>query len=157
MSFLNEIKARSDLRAKGLAAEVGDVDPNTVKDRPWVTELDVEKYVGCGNGGKWLLHCDKGDDLRDTWQRCRELYHSGAIEGVSNMKVSTGHPRYASWRQGVIVLYCTDGEEEALRIGRIILNHLNYNPPSGKMYFKTDDQTTGAAPGDHLYWLPTSE
>eukprot|EP01064_Diplonema_japonicum_P003800 TRINITY_DN1248_c0_g5_i2.p1 TRINITY_DN1248_c0_g5~~TRINITY_DN1248_c0_g5_i2.p1 ORF type:complete len:161 (+),score=31.21 TRINITY_DN1248_c0_g5_i2:72-554(+) len=151
---LAELKARVDLRAHGMKDEAGDVDPSGVKDRPWVTELEVKRYLENKSDGKWLIECDT-TEVGTLWQLCRKMYHSGALSGVSSMKVSTSHERYSSWRTAVIVLYCTGNESACKETGQSILDVIPYSPPSGKMFFKTDAQTLGAEAGSHVYWLPT--
>ena len=53
MAFLDAIKKRTDLKAKGVSKEVDDRDPTTVTDTPWIGELDPRRFTELPAGGKW--------------------------------------------------------------------------------------------------------
>ena len=152
---LAELKSRADLRAHGMKDEIGDVTPNEIKDKPWVTELKVDKYLNNKSDGKWLIECSK-TEVNSFWKFCRKMYHDNDF-GISSMKVTTGHERYSSWGNAVIVIYCTSDESLCKDIGRKVLNIIPYHPLCGKIFYKTDAQTLGAETGSHLYWLPTTD
>ena len=155
MAFLDAIKKRSDLRAKGVSKESDDRDPTTVTDTPWIGELDPIRFTKLPSGGKWMQFYDH-NKIWPHWKKCQKLYRQGKLSGVSNMKVSTLHPHHSSG-VGVIILYCgpPNNESKVKKIGRNILKETGYTNLSKKMYYKTDTQTLSKGrAGYHKFELP---
>ena len=153
MAFLDSIKGRSDLRAKGVKPESDNRDPTTVIDTPWITELDPKRFTKLPSGGKWMLFYPK-TQIASIWRKCQTLYRNNQLNGVSNMKVSTSN-EYHSSPVGVIILYCGPPEDESkcIEVGQTILAETGYTNSSKKMFYKTDAQTLSKGIGSHKYSL----
>ena len=123
------------------------INPILIDDDFWIYEQNKEYYpFKRKNIGKWMLFYPK-NKLNKYWQQMRHLYNDGKLCGVVSLKCSTNkeNPRSSDNNYGVIILYCTNSENEdmILEIGRNILKYANYNKYAkySYIYYKTDAQT----------------
>lgn len=109
--------------------------------------------------GKWMLFYPLSD-IDGMWQLMKNLFDTGELHGVSDVKVSTakssaGHPDKNS---GVIMVYCgpCDDEELMLKIGEKIASKTKYENRSGFMRYKVDAPREGrraTGQSSPSYWV----
>jgi hypothetical protein len=105
-----------------------------------ISHFTKSQFQSICNQGKWMLFYNKSK-IDSAWIKCKSLCDAGEL-GFTQMKVSTNYknPR-ASSTDYVIILY-TDGDSDyILNVGENIVNKLDYNNKTGKIYFKTDMQS----------------
>lgn len=118
--------------------------PTKITDYPWVYEYcNSDDDESPHNVGKWMLFYPKSE-LDDAWKKCKKLFRSKKLKGVTDMKCSTSYhnPRASSLEDGVIILYCNNSQDEdnIIHIGNNIIKQLGYSEKK-YVYYKTNYQT----------------
>ena len=117
-------------------------EPMEINSTPWLEYGNIMTSDICV--GKWMLYYNN-EDMNLKWSYAKKLYSEKNLTGVISMKCSTNYknPRASCLETGVIILYCSDSENEEyiINIGKIILNMFNYKNQK-YIYYKTDGQTS---------------
>ena len=117
-------------------------EPMEINSTPWLEYGNIMTSDICV--GKWMLYYNN-EDMNLKWSYAKKLYSEKNLTGVISMKCSTNYknPRASCLETVVIILYCSDSENEEyiINIGKIILNMFNYKNQK-YIYYKTDGQTS---------------
>ena len=130
-------------------------NPTGVFHKPWLNaSLDIIKnncdLVLPGQFGKWMMFFSKHNgDLTRMWQQACDLYESGQLVGITNMKVSTNaeNPGKTQNTSGVIMFYCgpSHDNQRVMSYGRNLLRLIPYK--QAQMTYKSDSQIQGQTRG----------
>ena len=137
-------------------------EPSAVISEPWLHCNHPDAPRTCSQEpGKWMMFFPMGPTLDAAWRKAKQLYLSGQLVGIEQMKVSTAYPnpRSADPTYGVVIFYCGPASDEASvrRYGERLLSCMQYDGgKTGHMAYKSDAQTMRgtAATGqrtNHMY------
>jgi len=93
--------------------------------------------------GKWLLFAPKGSIHDQLWENIKLFFQSTpAFCLFAKTSTSRPHSHQSSDGYGVVMVYCENNPESIiLRVGQHLANMLQYTSKTGKLYYKTEQQS----------------